>query len=89
MELNKVEEYLKKVAFASVNVLAKNLQINKKQIRRLIAFSKHLKVVEPFRVGSMKNYVSVFEYNEYQDDLFFFERRKLLLKKKKKNIGEE
>ena len=59
MDLNAVEQYLKNnnTFFASIKVLSRKLNIDKKRIKWLIAFSTHLKAVEPIRIGSGKSYL--------------------------------
>lgn len=79
MELNAVETFLKtNGGFASIHVLRKQLQMNKKQVRRLIMNSTSLRAIDPLRVGSGKKYLSIFEYSSenISGGIIFFKHRK-------------
>ena len=93
MDLNAVEQYLKNnnTFFASIKVLSRKLNIDKKRIKWFIAFSTHLKAVEPIRIGSGKSYLPIFEYHEYPDSgMLFYNRRKMILsRQKKKTVIED
>lgn len=76
MELNAVEQFLKaNGGFASTKTLMKKLNLNKKQVKRLIMNSTHLNPVKPYLVGSYKNYLPIFEYSEVPR-IVYFKRRK-------------
>jgi hypothetical protein len=89
MELNAVETFLKtNGGFASKRVLQKQLKMSKKQVRRLIMNSMNLKAINPLRVGSGKNYLSIFEYSpESNDGISYFKRRRNQYRMKK-NVTE-
>jgi len=90
MDLNAVEQYLKVGgSFASIKVLMKKLEMNKKQISRLIMNSTHLRAIEPHRTGSWKKHINVFEYHEYIDTILFFNRQRPKQKKKVVLINPE
>jgi hypothetical protein len=75
MELNAVEQFLKtNGGFASTKTLMKKMNLNKKQVRRLVMNSTHLNPVKPYLVGSYKNYLPIFEYSEVPH-IVYFKRR--------------
>ena len=84
MELNAVEQYIHdSCKFASIKVLMKKLKLNKNQVKRFIFHSTHLKPVHPLLLGSGKEYVPVFEYHEYPEQVKYFKR---IIKKQKKKM---
>ena len=65
MGLNAIEEYLKgKGGYASIRVLKNVLKLNKKQVKRLVFNSSHIKPINPLLVGSCKQYLPIFEYSD-------------------------
>uniref|UniRef100_A0A6C0I896 Uncharacterized protein n=1 Tax=viral metagenome TaxID=1070528 RepID=A0A6C0I896_9ZZZZ len=59
---NSVECFLKKTRMASIKVLKRELNLNKKQVKRFIRMSGLIKPVNPVQCGSFKRYIPVFEY---------------------------
>jgi hypothetical protein len=90
--LNPVEQLLKnKDGYASVKVLKRELNLNKKQVRRFIMHSKYIKPIEPSLCGSGKVFIPVYKYHEYSDKMEYYKRlmqHSQLIKAKKKNLDE-
>jgi len=86
MELNDVETYLKNNGgFASIKTLKKELNMNKKQVKRLIFNSTNLKTIDPLLVGSGKCFLPIFKYFEYHTNnntLYYNRRRNELIHKR-------